>query len=120
LGDCREIVPTLGRFDLLLTDPPYGAGYAANPVVGKGKARSNHVDSDWDNEAPELSFGAETIMHCRCDVVGLHGLRETPLRHCQTWNLRGHRSTQTPVFSIGPLPQQMRNASDTPRKNRYP
>lgn len=22
-GDCREIVPTLGRFDLLLTDPPY-------------------------------------------------------------------------------------------------
>ncbi len=25
-GDCREIVPTLGRFDLLLTDPPYGLG----------------------------------------------------------------------------------------------
>jgi site-specific DNA-methyltransferase (adenine-specific) len=23
-GDCREIVSTLGRFDLLLTDPPYG------------------------------------------------------------------------------------------------
>jgi len=23
-GDCREIVPHLGRFDLLLTDPPYG------------------------------------------------------------------------------------------------
>jgi site-specific DNA-methyltransferase (adenine-specific) len=22
-GDCREIAPTLGRFDLLLTDPPY-------------------------------------------------------------------------------------------------
>jgi DNA modification methylase len=25
-GDCREIVPTLGKFDLLLTDPPYGLG----------------------------------------------------------------------------------------------
>jgi site-specific DNA-methyltransferase (adenine-specific) len=23
-GDCRGILPTLGRFDLLLTDPPYG------------------------------------------------------------------------------------------------
>jgi len=23
-GDCREILPQLGRFDLLLTDPPYG------------------------------------------------------------------------------------------------
>lgn len=22
-GDCREIVPELGSFDLLLTDPPY-------------------------------------------------------------------------------------------------
>jgi DNA modification methylase len=55
-GDCREIVPTLGRFDLLLTDPPYGIGYAANPVVGKGKAKSNHRVSDWDNEAPEMSF----------------------------------------------------------------
>lgn len=26
-GDCREILPTLGEFDLLLTDPPYGIGY---------------------------------------------------------------------------------------------
>ena len=25
-GDCREILPQLGRFDLLLTDPPYGHG----------------------------------------------------------------------------------------------
>ena len=23
-GYCREIVPTLGQFDLVLTDPPYG------------------------------------------------------------------------------------------------
>ena len=25
-GDCREILPSLGKFDLLLTDPPYGLG----------------------------------------------------------------------------------------------
>lgn len=23
-GDCREVLPTLGKFELLLTDPPYG------------------------------------------------------------------------------------------------
>lgn len=23
-GDCREIVPQLGKFELILTDPPYG------------------------------------------------------------------------------------------------
>ncbi len=27
-GDCREILPLLGRFDLLLTDPPYGTGHS--------------------------------------------------------------------------------------------
>lgn len=27
-ADCREIVPALGRFDLLLTDPPYGVEFA--------------------------------------------------------------------------------------------
>lgn len=30
-GDCREIVPQLGRFDLLLTDPPYGIGRDGKP-----------------------------------------------------------------------------------------
>jgi len=29
-GDCREIVPGLGRFDLLLTDPPYGMNWNTN------------------------------------------------------------------------------------------
>lgn len=29
-GDCLEIVPTLGRFDLLLTDPPYGMKFVSN------------------------------------------------------------------------------------------
>jgi len=28
LGDCREVLPTLGRFDAVVTDPPYGVGYA--------------------------------------------------------------------------------------------
>jgi len=26
-GDCREVLPTLGQADLVLTDPPYGIGY---------------------------------------------------------------------------------------------
>lgn len=46
-GDCREVLPTLPKFDLLLTDPPYGIGIAANPV------RQRHAKSDWDNQRPE-------------------------------------------------------------------
>lgn len=25
-GDCREVLPSVGHADLLLTDPPYGLG----------------------------------------------------------------------------------------------
>lgn len=49
LGDCREVLPTIGSFDLCLTDPPYGIGIAANPV------RQMHAKKDWDSSAPEQS-----------------------------------------------------------------
>ena len=35
LGDCLEILPTLGRVDAVVTDPPYGIGIADNPVRQK-------------------------------------------------------------------------------------
>ena len=34
LGDCRDILPTLGKVDALVTDPPYGIGESG------GKART--------------------------------------------------------------------------------
>jgi len=51
-GDCREVLPLLPKHDLVLTDPPYGIGYAANPIVGKGKKASNHAGKTWDEETP--------------------------------------------------------------------
>ena len=30
LGDCREILPTLGKVDAVITDPPYGLDYPYN------------------------------------------------------------------------------------------
>ena len=55
LGDCREILPTLPAFDLLLTDPPYGIGETA----GKNKSRSHknipatdYGNDDWDDATP--------------------------------------------------------------------
>ena len=29
-GDCREILPTLGKVDAVVTDPPYGIGYKSH------------------------------------------------------------------------------------------
>jgi len=48
LGDCLTIMPTLGRFDACLTDPPYGIGIADNPV------RQKHARKDWDAAAVGL------------------------------------------------------------------
>jgi len=48
-GDCREILPTLGKVDAVVTDPPYGIGIAANPV------RQMHPKSDWDNAPPDAT-----------------------------------------------------------------
>lgn len=60
LGDCRQILPLVGQFDLLLTDPPYGIGAdtgqakRANRQHGKALAPSrDYGPSDWDSAPPE-------------------------------------------------------------------
>ena len=52
-GDCREIVPTLGRFDLLLTDPPYGIGYAGSMKLGQVRFGWKQYEGGWDEERPD-------------------------------------------------------------------
>jgi len=61
-GDCREIVPTLGRFDLLLTDPPYGInqdrgmGGGGFDGFGGGKKRTpKKYAGSWDGDRPETA-----------------------------------------------------------------
>lgn len=60
LGDCRDVLPTLGKFDAVITDPPYGMNLdadfskMANPDSFKGKSSGNSYenivgdDSDFD------------------------------------------------------------------------
>jgi DNA modification methylase len=50
-GDCREILPKLGRFDLLLTDPPYGIFKRQDSGMMFGKETIYTEDksaSEWD------------------------------------------------------------------------
>jgi site-specific DNA-methyltransferase (adenine-specific) len=52
-GDCREVVPTLGRFDLLLTDPPYGIGEHGGACRTRGRpGYAKHENLGWDKETP--------------------------------------------------------------------
>jgi DNA modification methylase len=50
LGDMTKVIPCLERtVDLVLTDPPYGIGIAANPV------RQKHEKKDWDASIPSAT-----------------------------------------------------------------
>lgn len=55
LGDCLEILPTLGRFDACVTDPPYGIGADAAMHKKGGTrygvalaAKREYAETDWD------------------------------------------------------------------------
>ena len=41
LGDCREILPTLGAIDCIVTDPPYGMAFRSNHRAEKHDAIAN-------------------------------------------------------------------------------
>lgn len=56
-GDCRQIMPGLGTFDLLLSDPPYGIGEsvkahkrATDGVKRPGGPPRFFEAGDWDNK----------------------------------------------------------------------
>jgi DNA modification methylase len=54
-GDNRQILPLLGQYDLLLTDPPYGIGADNRKrILSRGKlaAPKDYGESNWDGETP--------------------------------------------------------------------
>ena len=52
LGDCLEVMPTLGRFDAVVTDPPYGIEAAARGTIGSSKKApvKDYGAKSWDVE----------------------------------------------------------------------
>jgi DNA modification methylase len=53
-GDCMEVLPTLGRFDAVITDPPYGINENSAKVASRGKmaAAKDYGHFDWDKKPP--------------------------------------------------------------------
>lgn len=43
LGDCREVLPTLGKVDAVVTDPPYGIGFPYNSYEDTPEALSELI-----------------------------------------------------------------------------
>ena len=68
LGDCREILPTLGKVDAVITDPPYGNGCAprGGKTAGSIDFASGFVPA-WDVRSDEwmnLVKGIPSAVFC--------------------------------------------------------
>jgi site-specific DNA-methyltransferase (adenine-specific)/modification methylase len=48
LGDCAEILPTLGHFDAVVTDPPYGIDYDPSQYKGNFKDKIFNDDKEFN------------------------------------------------------------------------
>jgi len=72
LGDCMDILPTLGKVDAVVTDPPYGIGEAA----GKNGSRSNlaiakdYGNHRWDDKPAEDAIALCVDVAKQCVVFG--------------------------------------------------
>ena len=57
LGDCLEVMPTLGKVDAVVTDPPYGVGLTAK-VTKHNRIVASKTYSDEESEIRELVLNA--------------------------------------------------------------
>jgi site-specific DNA-methyltransferase (adenine-specific) len=68
LGDCLEVMPTLGKVDAVVTDPPYGMNLNTDSTRFKGggspgvKRKAIEGDSEPFDPRPVLSIGVPTVM----------------------------------------------------------
>ena len=51
-GDCRDILPTLGKVDAVVTDPPYGIGADKKNAHSSIRDNPDWEKMGWDSERP--------------------------------------------------------------------
>ena len=68
LGDCTEVLPTIGRVDAVVTDPPYGLSIDKQMAASSGtqsgamKARKgDYIATGWDEQPMSLEV-ADSLM----------------------------------------------------------
>jgi len=64
LGDCREVLPMVGRVDAVVTDPPYGISITKSPRLAVSRGLT--AGGDWDDKpadvSPLISIDVPTII----------------------------------------------------------
>jgi DNA modification methylase len=93
LGDCRDILPTLGKVDAVVTDPPYGIGESAGKaktrtsgLTSKVKSaqlyRKDYGDDDWDDKPIDAELMAAVRPAERWNIIFGGNYYEVPATSC--------------------------------------
>jgi DNA modification methylase len=118
LGDCMEILPTLGKVDAVVTDPPYGIDYG-----NRGSFQASHGWRDlrenltWDGKRPtDDAFSA--MLACSAEQIIWGGNYFTdllpPRMRCLIWD-KGQRD-----FSLADFEMAWTSQNKAARRLVYP
>ena len=69
LGDCIKVMPELGRFDAVVTDPPYGMSFRSNHRSVKHRDIANDDGTELLVWACSIPFNTSSYIWCRWDNI---------------------------------------------------
>lgn len=71
LGDCRDVLPTLGKVDAVVTDPPYGIGENDRKVASRGKLAQpkDYGAFSWDAKPIDADTIASILAHSKYQII---------------------------------------------------
>jgi DNA modification methylase len=112
-GDCREILPTLPRCDLLLTDPPYGIGWSRG--LNNQRASKAHPGIVNDEDTSCRDEALEILGDIPGVVFGsFYAAYPSRLKQVLVWRkpsdtgivgcVTGFRRDAEPIFLVGSWP----------------
>lgn len=101
LGDCREIISTLGRFGLLLTDPPYGLGDRWSGGGSWQHHKGIYADAKrWDRDPITREVLDSLLSICDQAIVwGYNYLTMPPSRGALAW-IKANRMDTVADFEL--------------------
>lgn len=109
LGDCRDILPTLGKVDAVVTDPPYGInqdrgmGGGGFDGFGGGKKRTPKIYAGgWDGERPDAPLFQRILAAAPIHIVWGGNYFSDLLPVSQKW-LWWDKLQTMPTYSDGEL-----------------
>ena len=89
-GDCREIVPTLGRFDCVITSPPYGVDanncmYGGKKYIGKDTINFDLLEMCCPENAKHSWVNVQTLSANKAMVFAWLGTHAEHIKDVCVW-----------------------------------